>query len=104
VADLPAIERPNGKLYRPRKLVACPVSDQYDEIAAVVVFGTHDPDRAQALADSLARRDVDSGYVAANPGRVWWRDGFECGQRTWAVDDEHGRAGVLFEIVEGGND
>lgn len=101
MADLTAITRPNGTPYRPQKLTAYAVTDEYEVIAGVVVFGTHDPGRAQALADELVARDVDQGYTAADPVTVWWRDGFECGRRAWITDEEHGRGGVWFrEIVE----
>jgi hypothetical protein len=98
-AELAAIRRPDGSLYRPRKLVACPVNDEDEIIAGVVVFGTHDPRRAQLLADEIVRLYADSGCVAASPGTVWWRDGFECGQRRWVTDEQRGRAGVWFSDI-----
>jgi hypothetical protein len=100
-APPPRIWRLNGRPYQPRKLTACPVTDEDEITAGVVVFGTHDPARAQDLADGLVHRDVGRNYAAASPERVWWRDGFEGGRRGWVTDEEHGRAGVFFrEIVE----
>ena len=54
-----------------------------------------------ALADQYVAWQLDSGYVAAEPCTVWWRDGFDGGRRMWLTDEEHGRAGVFFrEVVE----
>jgi hypothetical protein len=101
VADLPEIMRPNGKPYRPRKITACAVLDDDELTVGVVVFGTHDPATAQQLADAIAFRDAGSSFFATDPGRVWWRDGFDGGRRMWITDEEHGRAGVWFQdIVE----
>lgn len=98
MATSEAIKRPNGKTYRPRRVLAYPVGEDGE---GVVVLGTHDLARAQALADEVARSVAGSGFVAADPWRGWWRDGFECGERRWVSDEERGRAGVLFrEIVE----
>jgi hypothetical protein len=92
------IERPNGKPYRPRRVVAYGVGEDGE---GVIVLGTHDLSRAQALADELARYVAGSGFVAVDPWRGWWRDGFESGERRWVSDEERGRAGVCFrEIAE----
>ena len=92
------IIRPNGKPYRPRRVVAYEIGDDSE---GVLVLGTHDPARAQALADEVARRVAGSGFVAVGPWRGWFRDGFRAGRREWVTDEEHGRAGVCFgEIVE----
>jgi hypothetical protein len=92
------IQRPNGKPYRPRRVFAQAVGEE-DE--GVLVLGTHDMARAQVLADKVARYIAGNGFVAAGPETGWWRDGFECGQRRWVSDEEHGRAGVLFrDMVE----
>ena len=89
------IERPNGKPYRSRRVIA------YEAGEGVIVLGTHDLTRAQGLADELARYVAGSGFVAVDPWRGWWRDGFECGRRRWVRDPEAGRAGVWFrEIAE----
>ena len=95
------IERPDGKPYRPRKLAAYAVTDPDDMLSGVMVLGTHDPGRAQPLADGYATWQLGSGHTAVDPVTGWWRDGFECGRRRWVADEVHGRAGVLFrEIVE----
>ena len=92
------IQRPNGKPYRPCRVFAQSIGEE-DE--GVIVLGTHDLSRAQVLADKVARYVAGSGFAAVRPESGWWRDGFECGQRRWVTDEEHGRAGILFrEIVE----
>lgn len=92
------IERPNGKLYRSRKVVAQVVGEDPE---GVLVLGTHDPERAQRLADQTATLAVGSGFAAAAPETGWWRDGMEHGERCWIYDEVNGRAGVMFrEIVE----
>lgn len=99
---LAGIERPNGKRYRPRKLSAYAVTDYDDNLAGVVVFGTHEiTDRVRKLAEDYVAWQMDSGFVPVDPSPVWWRDGFEWGQRRWLDDPVRGRAGVWFrEIVE----
>jgi len=98
VAPGETITRPNGKPYRSRRVTVQAVGEE-DE--GVLVLGTHDLDRAQALADQVARRIAGTGFVAVDPWRGWWRDGFENGARAWVNDEVRGRAGVLFrDIVE----
>lgn len=98
----PAIQRPDGTLYRPRKLSVYPVSDEDEIITGAVVFGTHEPARVLGLAQQLVDRHLGRGqFLPVDPVRVWWRDGFESGHRCWVTDEKRGRAGVLFrEIVE----
>ena len=99
---LDVITRPNGKPYRPRKVIAYGVYDPDECPESVVVLGTHDVVRAQALATTFVKHDLlDSSYAPAGPCTVWWRDGMEYGRRVWLNDAEHGRAGVWFrELVE----
>src|ERR1035441_868114 len=56
------IQRPNGSPYRPRRVFAQAVGEE-DE--GVLVLGTHDLDRAQSLADKVARYIAGSGFVSA---------------------------------------
>lgn len=99
--NLTPITRPDGSIYRPRKLIAHAVTSHGDELTGVVVFGTHDIEVAQPLADDYVAWLIDKGHRAAGPGTVWWRDGINGGERTWVLDDKRGRAGVWFsEIVE----
>ena len=93
-----AIVRPNGKLYRPRRVTACAVGED-DE--GVLVLGTHDLARAQFLADEMAEYVAGSGFAAVDPWLGWFRDGYRNGRREWVTDEVRGRAGVCFrEIVE----
>ena len=95
------VERPDGRLYRPRKVIANAVVDDDEILTAVVVLGTHDVARAQPLADDYAAWQLGRGYVAVNPVTGWWRDGWSYGRRVWLPDPVRGRAGVWFrEIVE----
>ena len=91
------VERPNGKTYRARKVVAMPVG--LDGLEGVIVLGTHDIDRAKTLADVVVRQEVGPGYEAVRPGRVWWSDRMRYGERVWEDDAERGRAGVYFADV-----
>lgn len=96
-ALLPAITRPNGKLYQPRKVIAYRWEDPWAWNTATqgaIVFGTHDIDRARPLAEQL------TGAYAVNPQKGWWRDGFANGERTWVHDPCHGRAGVSFDACD----
>jgi len=96
-----AITRPDGRVYRPRKVTANAVVDDDETLSGVLVLGTHDVARAQKLADDYAAWQLGTGHVAVDPEAGWWRDGFDCGRRRWLRDPEAGRAGVWFrEIVE----
>lgn len=95
------ITRPDGRIYRSRKVIAHTVVDEDEIVCGVMVLGTHDVGRAQPLADRLAADAVGRGFVAVGPETGWWRDGFESGRRRWVRDPEGGRAAVWFrEIVE----
>lgn len=101
LAELEEIARPDGRLYRPRKVTAAPVFDGDEIESGVIVFGTHDIGRAQPLADQVAMSAAGSSFRAARPVTVWWRDGFEGGRRNWVDDPVKGRAGVWFrELAE----
>lgn len=108
------ITRPNGKAYRPRKIVAVPLGNE-DESNAVVVFGTHDIPTAEAHAEAaLAEylRDMGGywtpGYTLAlgEERLVWWRqvpDGTGDADQMlvrFVEDPVRGRAGVRFPYVE----
>ena len=93
------IQRPDGRPYRARKLVAYSVTDEDEIVAGAVVFGTHDPQRAQSLAQEVIDRDLGGGYMPADPSLVWWRDGFVGGHRSWVTDEKRGRAAVWFRQI-----
>lgn len=97
-AGLPPIERPNGKMYQPRKLIAVSWSNDGDPLedwAGCIVLGTHDVDVARLLAERACGYFHGTRY-AVKPSRVWVRDGFENGERIWVYDEVRGRAGVRW--------
>jgi hypothetical protein len=108
---LPAIERPNGKLYRPRKVDAVGLGNE-DEITHILVFGTHNKDFAEAHAAPDLERLSDEFYYSdfrlqiSGPGKQGWyrRDlaGFEDDAPIYvfAEDPKTGRAGVMFPVDE----
>jgi len=100
-AALPPVRRPYGGFYRPRKLTVV-VLDEYgdEEDGGIAVFGTHNEDVAGLLADEAAVRLEGAAWHAADPVRVWWRDGYSGGRRCWVTDELAGRAGVLFRRIE----
>lgn len=92
--SLPPIERPNGKLYRPRKIrvVGFEFDDWYDLPPQTAVLGTHDIDEA--------RKRVSSGhtcYYLTNPRAGWIRLGPCDGELKWIDDPERGAACVIFD-------
>lgn len=93
------IPRPDGRLYRPRKVIARAIADEDQELCGVMVLGTHDVPRARVLAGEYAAWQLGSGYASADPVPGWYRDGFECGRRCWVTDEHHGRAGVWFRKI-----
>lgn len=111
VLKLPAIERPNGKLYRPRKVTAESMGFE-DEITSIVVFGTHDASFAKLHAAAEAERLSDEFYGgqyrlkltdAGSP--VWYKQTlshFEDNRAVYSFsqDPELGRAGVRFYVDE----
>lgn len=97
---LEPVTRPDGRLYRPRKIMGYPVADADDFVAGIMILGTHDAARAQPLADYCAALWTDWGSVAADPETGWWREGYENGQLRWVRDETRGRAGVWFHQIK----
>lgn len=100
-SPLPAIMRPNGKTYQPRKITVEIWDNDSDSLHAgddygVVVLGTHDIAVAQVLADDEIARRWDSDLSGVEACAGWFRDSFRHGARTWVNDPERGRAGVWF--------
>lgn len=108
---LPAIERPNGKLYRPRKISAVGLGNE-DEITHILVFGTHNKEFAEAHAGPELERLSDEFYYTdfrlqiSGPGKEGW---YRRDLAGWADDapiyvyaqgPETGRAGVMFPVDE----
>lgn len=94
------VTRPDGRLYRPRKIMGYPVADADDFVAGIMILGTNDPGRAQQLADHCAALWTDWGSMAADPEPGWFREGYESGQLRWIRDEKRGRAGVLFHQIK----
>ncbi len=95
------VTRPDGRIYRSRKVIAYAVAGGDEILCGVMVLGTHDTGRAKPLADSFAAWRLGAGFVAAGPVTGWWRPGLESGGRRWLDAPVKGRAGVWFrEIAE----
>lgn len=96
MTDLPPITRPDGRVYRPKKVVAHAWGEYgYDLERGAVVLGTHDVERARALAASACASWYGLEH-AVRPEVDWFRDGYENGRRAWVRDEVRGRAGVWF--------
>jgi hypothetical protein len=88
--------RPDGRPYRPRKAgLRARAWANGDDECGVVIFGTLDPERAQAFADESCSHWYGDGR-AARPEPGWYRDTFRYGERLFAVDEKRGAAGVYF--------
>lgn len=108
---LPAIDRPNGTVYRPRKIQSVPLGNE-DELTGIVVFGTHDVRYAKLIAEAEAKDLVSELYdssitleVSGSGKQVWLRRdlcGFEDDQPLYNFTDDptKGRAGVKFSAEE----
>lgn len=109
---LPRITRPNGTVYRPRKLRTQLLGNE-DEMTGIVVFGTADQRDARALAEADTRTMnaeydyTDPAYaVAETLGQpVWWSrelSHFEDNAPIYHYrqDEERGAFGLLFDLVE----
>ncbi len=105
-APLPAptlvpVVRPNGKVYRPRnrpRAVRVEVEDWRSDYSEVVtVLGTHDVERARALALRLA------SDVSERPlwGEQWYRLAIRNGDRVYVQDEVRGAPGLDFGVVDG---
>jgi hypothetical protein len=87
----PVVIRPNGKPYRRRKPLVVSEFTDCDDSTGVVVEGTHDVDRAAALAaDLLAAYDLTD----SRPTRRWMRlvpwDPSGYADRAWVEDEVRG--------------
>ncbi len=102
MTDLVPIERPDGRLYRPRKVAA--YSWENDTVhgwsGGAVVLGTHDVERARVLADRCVKSWYGNVLSAVEPEVGWYRLGYEYGEQVWAEDERRGRAGVWFTAKE----
>ena len=92
------VARPDGRIYRPRKIVACRWdNDGYNDMdCGVVVLGTHNVEAAAEEADRCVKYFFDNDLVAGSPIIGWYRDGYNEQGPAWICDDVKGRAGVMF--------
>jgi hypothetical protein len=102
--NLAPVTRPNGKPYRPRKVIAHAWENNWsdDGKCGVLILGTHDDKDAQEFAERMCWYWY--GLHAAEPVAGWYRDSFnDFGERAWIDDPVRGRAGVIFTAVERGD-
>lgn len=102
MSSLPAIERPNGKLYRPRKISARILADEDGIESSVLVTGTHDIGRALIIARAVAHQCVGADCEPGSPELGWWREAIRNHDPFWEWDEARGAAGVMFEVGETG--
>ena len=100
-ASLPLVPvtRPDGRVYRPRKIIAYAVAGEDELLSGVMVLGTHDVERARVLADRYAAWQLGEDCTAASPQAGWYREGYEAGRPMWLRDEKKGRAGVWFRDI-----
>lgn len=109
MSKLSAITRPNGKIYRPRKIQTI-TSGNEDEVTEIIVFGTHDVQFAtneahHHAADHLAKYRTKLAITSG--GRKYWY-GTEIGGSNedgkmlvfFTKNEEKGRACVKFDVEE----
>lgn len=100
MTDLPPpVTRPNGKVYRPRKPPRAVEVDNdagWNEPSTLIyVLGTHDIERAFALAQRMHRgADKDTAKLS------WARLTMRRGEGFWEYDDICGAATVIFGVIE----
>jgi len=93
------ITRPNGKVYRPRKVMCHALSNEdTGTLTAVIVLGTHDVDAARELASRVGPYWADEDVKLGGAEVSWWRKGYCWGALCWLEDDVRGAAGVRFEV------
>ena len=99
------VHRPDGRLYRPRKLPeAMLLGDEDGMVVGVCVMRTHSDRTARALAlAELEADDRSAPWVLDNGRAAWgrWRPDGDEGRRAW-VPDATGRTGtpVVFFDAE----
>ena len=110
--QLEALTRPNGSIYRPRKLRVEPLWDE-DEGFSALVLGTHDielaaPIAQEVLYETLREFGQEPSTVDIESAKTgWWRkdlDRFEDGEPRYCFwpDESTGAAGVRFDLVREG--
>jgi hypothetical protein len=100
--ELLPIVRPNGKVYRPRKIREIYFENDYGRRNDVFVLGTHDLIGAVEPAAVEARYRIGhSEFLFDAVGEIgWWREMVQRGERVVIYDDVRGAAGIRFEVEE----
>jgi len=106
---IPAIQRPNGKRYQPRKIQAITIGNE-DEVTGIVVFGTHDVRFAENEAHHHAAEYASENgikLVIDGPGFKDWYATRIAGTTdegrplvVFVTDELKGRACVRFSAEE----
>lgn len=118
-SGLSPIERPNGKLYRPRALRAELLGDE-DELTGVIVFGTLTVEEARPVAEASVAEYMrayfggntpeesaaEAGYalkLSGDPEPVWRRKQFvgmweDEPRYTFEPDDVRGAFGYMWDL------
>ena len=96
---LEPVTRPNGKVYRPRKIRAEVLYDEDTIECQVLVLGTHDIAQAQEFADRVVWV-IDRKYRADTPRTGWWRHTVRDNDPYFEPDETRGAAGVIFDICD----
>lgn len=102
MADLVPVTRPNGKVYRPRRITVAPWENDtvHSWSAGVYVLGTHNLFLSRPLAQDAIARHFDPRLVPGRPDLCWVRDGFHYGDRAWVDDEVRGRAAVCWTAMD----
>lgn len=91
------VVRPDGRLYRPRKMPAAViVHDHHEDPAWIYVLRTHELDRARRLAEEIADREQLD--LEGEPWREWVREGMNRGERFYFNDAARGVPAVIFRV------
>ena len=100
------VHRPDGRLYRPRKLPEpMLLSDEDGTVVGVCVMRTHSDSTSRQLAlAELAAYDSAFEWVLDNGRAAWgrWRPDGDEGRRAWVPDDTGltGTPAVFFDAEQ----
>jgi len=97
--DLTPVERPNGRLYRPRKPPATRLVPDIDSLFAYIyVLRTHDVDIALELAKVLAVWEGVEFREDRPPRLIWTRIAMRDYEQQYVDDPVRGVPAVCFEV------
>lgn len=100
MTDLPPVQRPNGKWYRPRQGMKAVFYMDDDGQDGIAILGTHDIAKARVFATEMTRWKW--GYAGVcDPFQTWLRLGYNRrGEQAWIDDPVRGAAAVQFETTD----